>query len=394
MSREGWIRAEHVWKGFHPDRGRPLLRDHIELIRSRLANKVEKGWKWALRDVDLVAGPGDAVGLIGRNGSGKTTFLKVLTRVMYPEAGGVSVSGRVGALIEVRAGIHADLTGRENIFLFGSILGLSRREVAERFDQIVEFAEIGQAIDRQVKFYSSGMQMRLGFAVAAFLEPDVLLVDEVLAVGDSSFQQKCLDRMREVLAQGTTLVFVSHDLAAVESVCRTGIWLNEGVVQQEGPIQDVLAGYRAAVQEGALISRNGHGPINLDKAWVTGPGGDAPRSHDALSIGVAMTSDGPRSGGIWIGVSQGTATPIFLVQRSIHFESGETILTCEIPNLPLPQGHFALWVGVFDKTGREYLSWRPAAQFDVFGPRLDPAPVGVLRLAPVQVAADWNVSTT
>ena len=356
-------------------------------------NKTEKGWNWALRDVGLVAEPGDAVGLIGKNGSGKTTLLRILTRVMYPEAGSVAVSGRVGALIEVTAGIHGDLTGRENIFLFGSILGLSRREVAARFDQIVEFAEIEHAIDRQVKYYSSGMQMRLGFSVAAFLEPDVLLVDEVLAVGDARFQQKCLDRMRAVLAQGTTLVFVSHNLAAVESVCRRGIWLNDGVVQQEGPIQEVLAGYRAAVQQGALVSQNGHGPISLDEATVIGPEGGIPKSHGALSIGVRMTSDGPRSGGVCIGVSQGTATPIFLVQRSVDFEAGPTSLICEIPNLPLPQGPFSLWIGVFDKSGREYLSWRPALSFDVFGPALDPAPVGVLRLAPVQVAAEWGVST-
>jgi len=391
MSRDGLIRADRVWKGFSPDRGRPLLRDRVELIRSRIGRKVEKGWHWALRDVGLVAEAGEAVGLIGRNGSGKTTFLRILTRVMYPDAGSVAVFGRVGALIDVRAGIHGDLTGRENIFLYGSILGLGRREVAARFEQIVEFAEIGHAIDRQVKYYSSGMQMRLGFGVAAFLEPDVLLVDEVLAVGDASFQQKCLDRMRTVLAQGTTLVFVSHDLAAVESVCGRGIWLNDGIIEQEGPIRDVLAGYRSAVQQGALVSPNGHGPIRVEEASAVGPGGDTPRSLGTLSMAVRLTSDAPRTAGVHIGVTQGTATPIFLIQRSLHLGAGPTDLACEIPNLPLPQGRFYLWIGIFDRGGRELLSWRPAAQFDVFGPRLDPAPVGVLRLAPVQVAAEWSV---
>ena len=157
-------------------------------------------------------------------------------------------------------------------------------------------------------------------------------------------------------------MFVSHNLAAVESVCRRGIWLNDGVVLKEGPIQDVLAGYRAAVQQGALVSQNGHGPISLDETTVIGPEGKIPTSHGALSIGVRMTSDAPRSGGVCIGVSQGTATPIFLVQRSVDFEAGPTSLTCEIPNLPLPQGRFSLWIGVFDKSGREYLSWRPATQ--------------------------------
>jgi energy-coupling factor transporter ATP-binding protein EcfA2 len=218
-------------------------------------------------------------------------------------------------------------------------------------------------------------------------------VDEVLAVGDASFQQKCLDRMRAVLAQGTTLVFVSHDLAAVESVCQRGIWLNDGAIEQEGPIRDVLEGYRASVQQVALTSPNGHGPIHLDHAGVAGPEGDTPTSHGTLSVGVRMTSDRPRTAGVYIGVSQGTATPIFLIQRSTHFGAGPIDLTCDIPNLPLPQGRFYLWIGVFDKGGRELLSWRPATQFDVFGPRLDAAPVGVLRLAPVQVAAEWRVET-
>ena len=180
-------------------------------------------WRWALRDIDFDVAPGESVGLVGSNGSGKSTLLKILHRVMYPYAGSVEVVGRVGALIEVRSGIHPQLTGRENIVP----VRLAPRAwpptaVASRFDEIVAFAELEQAIDRQVKFYSSGMQMRLGFAVAAFLEPDVLLVDEVLAVGDAAFQQRCLDRMRYVLTQGTTLVLVSHDLAAVEATCARG----------------------------------------------------------------------------------------------------------------------------------------------------------------------------
>ena len=187
---DGTVTANRIWKRFRADRQRMLLRDEIQRLSARLRGEAGRGWRWALRDIDLAAQPGESVGLIGPNGSGKTTLLKILTRVMYPYAGSVEVAGRVSALIEVRAGIHPDLTGRENVFLFGSLLGLSRRDVAKRFDDIVTFAELEGAIDRQVKFYSSGMQMRLGFAVAGFLEPDVLLVDEVLAVGDTAFQQK------------------------------------------------------------------------------------------------------------------------------------------------------------------------------------------------------------
>ncbi len=344
-----------------------------------------------MRDVDLAAEPGDAIGLVGMNGSGKTTFLRILTRVMYPDAGLLDVRGRVGALIEVRAGIHPDLTGRENVFLYGSLLGLTRRQVGDRFDQIVEFAELASAIDRQVKFYSSGMQMRLGFAVAAFLEPDILLVDEVLAVGDASFQQKCLDRMREVLAGGTTLVLVSHDLAAVEAVCAKAMWLHDGDVAASGRVRDVLASYRRSIQEGALLNPHRNGLMRLASVSVSGPDGQPPRSHDVLEICLEIESDQARSGGLFLGVSEGPATPIFLVQRSVHFSGGRTALTCRISDLPLPRGKFYLWLGVFDGGRHHFLSWQPAAHFDVFGPRLDPAPVGVMRLAPVQPASEWEI---
>ncbi len=330
MSREGLVRADRIWKGFHSDRTRALLRDRIELVRARLDNKVERGWRWALHDVGLIAEPGESVGLVGTNGSGKTTLLRILTRVMYPDAGTVEVVGRVGALIDVRAGIHPDLTGRENIYLYGSLMGLSRRDVTARFDEIVEFAELAGAIDRQVKFYSSGMQVRLGFSVVAHLEPDVLLVDEVLAVGDASFQQRCLDRMRKTLADGTTLVFVSHDLAAVESVCERAIWLHDGVAKAEGPVRDVLASYRAAIQNVALLSPNGQGPMHVVTAGVAGAPGDTPRSQAPLRVDMTVVSNVERAAGIYLGVSQGTAAPIFLVQRPVHFAIGPTELSCQI----------------------------------------------------------------
>ena len=217
MLPEGSIAASHLWKRFRADKRHRVLREQVAKVSDRLRGR-RRGWRWALRDVDLHVEPGEAVGLMGPNGSGKSTLLKILTRVMYPYAGRLEVSGRVGALIEVRAGIHPQLTGRENAFLYGSLLGLNRRQVQQRFDEIVAFAQLEDAIDRQTKFYSSGMQMRLGFSVAAFLEPDILLVDEILAVGDSSFQQRCLERMSAALAEGVSLVFVSHDLAAIEAV--------------------------------------------------------------------------------------------------------------------------------------------------------------------------------
>ncbi|HEV7163456.1 MAG TPA: ABC transporter ATP-binding protein, partial [Solirubrobacteraceae bacterium] len=199
------------------------LQDRLAVFGDRLRSRQGESWRWALNDISLRAEPGESWALVGANGAGKSTLLKIISRVMYQTAGKLEMAGRVGALIEVRAGLTPLLTGRENIYLTGSIMGLKRRDVARRFDEIVAFAELERAVDRQVKYYSSGMQMRLGFAVAAHLQPDILLVDEVLAVGDASFQQRCLDQIRAVLNEGTTLLFVSHDLAAVEASCTNGI---------------------------------------------------------------------------------------------------------------------------------------------------------------------------
>src|SRR5436190_2240032 len=204
MLPEGALRANRVWKRFRADRRPRRLRDALEAPRDWMLRSQERArrYRWALRDIDFEIEPGESVGLIGMNGSGKSTLLKILNSIMYPYAGSIEIEGRVGALLDV-----------------------GRRAIATRFDDIVAFAELELAIDRQAKFYSSGMQMRLGFAVAAFLEPDVLLIDEVLAVGDTSFQQRCLDKMRSVRQDGTTLVFVSHDLNAVEAMCDRALWL-------------------------------------------------------------------------------------------------------------------------------------------------------------------------
>jgi ABC-type polysaccharide/polyol phosphate transport system ATPase subunit len=390
-SRRGRIRAAHVWKRFRADRHRLLLRDHMQRIVGGPRAWRGRGWRWALRDVDLTVEPGESVGLVGLNGSGKTTLLKTLARVMYPYAGSVEVGGRVGALIEVTAGIHPDLSGRENVLLQGSLLGLRRAEVMRRFDDIVGFAELEDAIDRQVKFYSRGMQARLGFAIAAFLEPDILLVDEVLAVGDSAFQQKCLDRMRDVLNQGTTVVFVSHDLTAVESLCRKGVWLSQGVVQAEGPVRRVLGSYRRVMERSAETDAIVDGIVRVLKTEATGPAGGAVTTQERLEVTTLIESPEEHSGIIYLGVSEGPAEFIFVLARDIHLSSGETHVSCAIPHLPLPRGQFYLWMGIFDHTGKELLSWHPAAHFQVAGPNLDVGPLAVVRLSPVHVDASWTL---
>ena len=311
---EGTIHAEHVWKRFRKDRHRKLLRDELERVIKRRHRGAASGWRWALRDVNVLAEPGESVGLVGANGSGKSTTLRILAGVTYPHSGRLQVRGRVGALIEVRAGIHPDLTGRENIYLYGSMLGLTRKAVARRFDDIVAFAELDSAIDRQVKHFSSGMQMRLGFSIAAFLEPDILLVDEVLAVGDANFQQKCMDRMRAVLQAGTTIVFVSHDLPAVEAMCSRGIWLHNGMVRADGPVRTVLSSYRRLMEEIAEVGGQVDGVVRLLKAEVTGPGGESPSTHETLEVRTVLETSDPHWGLIYFGVSEGPATPIFVIR--------------------------------------------------------------------------------
>ncbi len=210
---------------------------------------------WALDGVDFEVEPGEVVGVVGRNGAGKSTLLKILSRITKPTTGQVALRGRVGSLLEVGTGFHPELTGRENIFLNGAILGMTRREIARQFDEIVAFAEVEKFLDTPVKRYSSGMYVRLAFAVAAHLEPEILIVDEVLAVGDMAFQRKCMGRMGEVGRGGTTILFVSHNMPAVESLCTRAILLDGGRVALDGDVPGVIAQYRRL----AMGARGGDG---------------------------------------------------------------------------------------------------------------------------------------
>ena len=198
---------------------------------------------WALKDVSFEVKQGEILGIIGRNGAGKSTLLKILSRVTAPTSGEVRVKGRIASLLEVGTGFHPELTGRENIFLNGAILGMTKAEIRTKFDEIVAFSEVERFIDTPVKRYSSGMYVRLAFAVAAHLDPEILIVDEVLAVGDASFQKKCLGKMGEVAQGGRTVLFVSHNMVAVQSLCRRAFMLNEGCLVDEGPVASVVGGY-------------------------------------------------------------------------------------------------------------------------------------------------------
>ena len=389
MLVKGGLRADRVWKRFRADRNRSLLRDEVARLRARGGER-SRGWTWAVQDVSFDVEPGESIALIGSNGSGKSTMLKMLVGVMFPYAGRIEAAGRIGALIEVRAGIHPDLTARENIFMYGNLLGLSRKAVAVRFDDIVAFAGLAAAVDRQVKFFSSGMSMRLGFAVAAYLDPAILVVDEVLSVGDAEFQQRCLERMGEVLSDGTTLVYVSHDLATVEAMCHRAVWLDKGVVRAEGPTRDTLHAYRQSVEMGNVTDAGDESPVRAAAFTIQGVDGSAPAVGERLDISLELMADQAVKGRIVLGVSEGTATPIFVVQNDVAIDQQGTRHRCSLANLPVPSGQYALWAAVIDPDGHYLLPWRPRAHFTVLGPELLEAPTGVVRLSPVYVSTTWD----
>jgi ABC-type polysaccharide/polyol phosphate transport system ATPase subunit len=389
MPSRGSIETTAIWKRFRSDRGRLMLKDTVERMQRRVRGGSEADWRWVLLDVGLSVEPGEAVALLGINGSGKSTLLKLINGVMYPYAGTVDVRGRVGALIDVRGGIHPDLTGRENVYLYGSLVGLTRKQVAERFEEIVAFAELEHAVDRQVKFYSTGMQMRLGFAVASHVDPDILLVDEVLAVGDATFQQKCLDRIGFMLRRGTTLVFVSHDLAAVEATCDRGVWLDEGVVAADGPVRESLATYRGYVESEVQVVA-AEGPVQLRKTTVTPPHGGVATTDAPIEVTLAFEADVPTTAQLSLGLTEGGATPIFVVSDEVRLGAGATTVRCRLPHLPVPRGRYFCWLAVLD-AGREIITWQPVASVDVLGPSLDPVPRAVVRLSPVHVPSTWDV---
>ena len=292
-----------------------------------------------LKDINLEVEPGGTVGLIGVNGSGKSTLLKCISRAMYQTAGRCETYGRHRSPARgpwrdpppaERPGEHLHVRQRPRT--------VARRQLAERFDTIVEFAEVADAIDRQVKFYSSGMQVRLGFSIASHLDADILLVDEVLAVGDANFQQKCLRRISEVVANGTTLLFVSHDLAAVEAICERAMWLNDAVVRASGPTRDVLDQYRGSIEEQAVMTSN-----PPPAARAQGRGRRARRRRPALGARTPpsrLVLSAPEGGAarFFVGVSQGTAMPIF-VARQYHKFPGRRLRAAVPPQeRPSPQG--------------------------------------------------------
>ena len=318
--------------------------------------KREKQAFWALDDISFNINEGDIVGIIGRNGAGKTTLLKVLTRITRPTKGYADIHGRVGSLLEVGTGFHPELTGRENVFFNGGILGMRKREISSKFDEIVEFAETGRFIDTVVKRYSSGMQVRLAFSVAAHLDPEILLVDEVLTVGDLKFQRKCIEKMAQVAESGRTILFVSHQMNQIRRLCERVIWIDQGRLHRDGGTARVVSEYESAANalETDGGGREAGGPTQFIGWWLVE--GERKRSHelqalwDPITLTFLLNVDKPLvSAHIGIGLYDSAETLVWGIgEDGIGLPSGVHELSLSVDSMPLKPGHYRWKVSIWE----------------------------------------------
>ncbi len=414
------IKVENLGKRYQIGEREPYrtLRDSITRavaapwrgMRTRLAGDPDTSHVWALSDVNFEVIPGEVLGIVGRNGAGKSTLLKVMSRITEPTVGRIELYGRVGSLLEVGTGFHPELTGRENIQLSGAIMGMRRAEIARKFDQIVAFAEVERFVDTPVKRYSSGMYVRLAFAVAAHLDPEILLVDEVLAVGDSAFQKKCLGKMSDVAREGRTVIFVSHNMASIESLCTMGLMLENGHVKMLAEINKVLTEYSRLPIEAS--------PIDVDLTnhpgrkvgckrvmqTITVSGANGARSlvrmGDSAFFQLAFEFSSPIRPCFGLTVKTDRGFRIFHVsdRNSNYLAECEPVssgvVVCEIPEILLMPGRYAvdLWLEDFSVIASLDMI-ADAATFevvpsDIFGTgRLPPAGEGTML-----VRASWRLA--
>jgi lipopolysaccharide transport system ATP-binding protein len=360
------IHVQNLGKEYRLSGGRRGYRT----LRESLSNAVRRPFRrpdrerfWALRDVGFSVEPGEVVGIIGRNGAGKSTLLKVLARITRPTAGRVEINGRVGSLLEVGTGFHPELTGRENVYLNGSILGMSRREIDRKFDEIVAFAEVERFLDTPVKRYSSGMHVRLAFAVAAHLEPEIIIVDEVLAVGDAAFQRKCLGRMKAIGKEGRTVLFVSHNMPTVLNLCGRAILLHAGRVERDGPPDEVVRAYTKG-----FAAPNG-GEVDLEHCPHRAPGSpailrrvtlrnadgvvtDCFRCGESIEITIDLAVDGALDRPVFgIGFDDHQGQRLFSVATFLSRDVLPAVrrtasVTCRIDDLAVLPGDYTLCVSV------------------------------------------------
>jgi len=359
VTGESVVRAEGLGKLYRIARsggpeGRSFAEGARRLLRASNWSRGREGF-WALRDVSFDVRQGEILGIVGANGAGKSTLLKILARITDPTEGCAEIRGRLGSLLEVGTGFHPELTGRDNVMLNGAILGMRRSEIARRFDEIVEFSGIERFIDVPVKFYSSGMYVRLAFSIAAHLDPDVLVVDEVLAVGDIDFQRKCLGRIDEVAHTGRTIIFVSHNLATVSALCSRAILIEKGRLVAEGSVRSVLERYVASTVAHTgtslreRLDRRGSGRVRFTGVRAGGPSGALVVGEDA-EFWLDYDADAPSDlANVMVGVAVygGMGEPIFVCSSRVSgqdFEAApsEGAFCCSIPRLPLLPGHYTL----------------------------------------------------
>lgn len=322
--------------------------------------RTEREAFWALRDVDFTVGRGEVMGIIGRNGAGKSTLLKILSRITAPTTGRIEIYGRVGSLLEVGTGFHPELTGRENVYLNGAILGMNRREIDRKFDEIVDFAGVEKFLDTPVKRYSSGMYVRLAFGVAAHLHPEILIVDEVLAVGDAAFQKKCLGKMQDVAGEGRTVLFVSHNMGSMRQLCSRGIWMSGGQVAAEGTIDECIGHYltnlhqeldRNTVRGASGLSESDH--LRLSRVVLKNRSGEPTTTfHPGEDLVVEVHYHAPRriyNPHLWIAITSQFGAlfqaSMLLDGHTPDYIEGEGILGCTFHALPLLPQDFILSVG-------------------------------------------------
>jgi lipopolysaccharide transport system ATP-binding protein len=372
-----------VWKKFRRGERHDSLRDLVpSAVRHVLGRTHPHDLDsaqdfWAVKDVSFEVRPGDALGVIGPNGAGKSTILKLLTKILRPTRGACAVRGRIGALIEVSAGFHPDLTGRENIYLQGAVMGMRRSEIGAKFDAIVDFSGLSEFIDTPIKRYSSGMNARLGFSIAAHLNPEVLIIDEVLAVGDAAFQQRCYERIRTLGANGVTLIFVSHNLAAVEALCERTLVMWHGEQLFVGDPRSATDIYlrppdqRASLLPAIGFERHGNGAVEITRVRLLGGGGQpVARINSGTPLGIEVEVQGraaPKEVVLRISVVDSNRTLLFgengsVKVRPIELKPDESaVFNVLIESLALPEGRYYISTAVHSAFTQEIYDWHEAA---------------------------------
>ncbi len=377
------VLAENVSKQFQLRRDRADSVGHLLLQMIPRRTRPEPEPFWAVKDVSFEIQQGRSLGIVGNNGSGKSTLLKLLTRTMQPTEGHIQLSGRMSALIELGAGFHPDFTGRENIVLNASILGIRRREIEQSMDEIIDFAEIRPFIDVPVKYYSSGMHARLGFSVAVHVQPQLLIVDEVLAVGDEAFQQKCMDRIFAMKRAGTSIILVSHDLGSIERLMDDALWVDGGVVRGRGVPRDVVHSYRSFL--GETTARDGLAPdvketsgasIMVKEVAVRGLNRPeqsiAPGDSASIYVGIANATAATIRGYVDISIRRPDGLEVAEIsglrdQQLIEMIPGSTDVEVRTSELRLASGQYEVDVTIFDDQGRRLASVQSAGAFRVQG---------------------------